>query len=459
MSARLQSRRTGVGAWRTRLSAGSATPAVLVLATYTFLLLSRLPELFPFLQPFRPILIMGVASIVLVAALPSSRLTLIFAAPEARAMLALFALAVAGIPTSVWPGGTFYFVIFGFSKTVLFFFLVLHAVRGLAELRYLVWAFVGAHAALEVGVLFLNVRERASVTGTYDPNDLAFVMVCALPMAVMLLVVERGWRRYLMAPVVVAGLLSIIMTKSRGGFVSLVVVGAIVLAKLPLRNPLIPVGVAVGGILVFSLFAPQSYWDRMATIGWGGGENTGEHTRELGQAGPGIDDKYESSGLSVRWKVWMTGIQIILANPFLGVGANSFSIAEGGQTFDGIGIWKAAHNSFIQLAAELGIPALVLFLYLLYRAIANYRRVIRIARDVPELRYHLWTAHGLEAGMYGYIVGGAALNHAYTFILYYLLAMSLVVKWVTLRDAARLREAVGHPVATGSKLPWWKAPR
>ena len=441
MSASLQSGVSRAADWTRGLVRSPATPAATALALYTFLLLSRLPELFTFIGVFRPMILVALLTVALAWILPRARMDAVLTAPESRAVLGIFGLALAGIPTSHWPGGSFNFVVVNFSKTVLFYFLVVYCVRGLMEIRYLVLASFGAMAALELGVLLFNATERVRITGTYDPNDLAAVIVCTLPMAVMLLLTERALR-YAVLPVVLLGLVTIIMTKSRGGFITLVVVSVIVLVKLPSRIPLLRTGLVIAGILVFSLFAPQAYWDRIATI-WGESE--------------AVQDGYVKEGFSPRWNLWMTGMRLMLENPILGVGASAFSVAESGQTF-GRGMY-AAHNSFTQIGAELGIFGLALFVYLLYRGIRNYRTVIRVARSVPQLRYYLWTAHGLEAGMYGYIVAGAALNHAYSAILYYLLAMSVVLRWQTLRERARLNGPEAGRQATAHSLPWWKAAR
>jgi O-antigen ligase len=446
--------RGAVRSWRD-LARGPVSPAALALAFYAFLLLSRLPELFAFIGLFRPIILLALVTIALAWALPQSRLPAVLAAPEARAVLAIFALALAGVATSYWPGGSFRYAVFNFSKTVLFFFLLLYCVRAFAELRNLLLAFVGSVGVLELGVLLFNVKERVRITGTYDPNDLAFVMVCALPMAIMLMLVERGALRYAMLPVVLLGLVTIIMTKSRGGFITLLVVGMIILAKLPSRIPLFRTGLLIGGVLVFSLFAPQSYWDRITTI-WGDEEEQTEERIEKPEE-PSQED-YLKGGFSPRWDIWMTGIRLMLENPLLGVGINAFALAEQGETF-GRGRWTAPHNSFTQIGAELGLVGLGLFVFLLYRGIRNCRTVIRQTRRVPQLQYHLWAAHGLETAIYGYIVAGAALNHAYSNIFYYLIAMSVVVKWAVLRDRARLQGLGPAPSEGAPGLPWWKAPR
>lgn len=435
---------------RALLARGFASPAVVALAIYTFLLISRLPELFPLIGLIRPIMLLTLLTVALAWALPLTQLGAVVAAPESRAALGMFILVLAGVPTSYWPSETFNFGVMFFPKTLLFFFLLLYCIRSLKELRCVVLAFVGSIAALELGVIFLNVKERARVTGSYDPNDLAFVMVCAIPVAVMLLQIERGLWRHAMIPVVMLGLVAIIMTKSRGGFISLLVVGAIILAKLPSRVWLGSLGLLIAAIVVFSVFAPQSYWDRVGSM-W----QDAEAREEVGA------DGYVKEGFSPRWRLWMRGIDLMLEHPFLGVGAGAFAIAEGGETFRDGG-WRGylgAHNSFIQVGAELGMLGIGLFVYLLYRTIRNYRMVIRTAGTRPHLRYHLWTAHGFETATYGYIIAGSALNQGFSAILYFLVGMSVVLKWRTLRDRAELDSGESRQPDAGGSVPWWKAPR
>jgi O-antigen ligase len=434
--------------WRALVTRNSASPAAGALAIYTLLLISRLPEMFPFIAIFRPMILLALVMVALAWALPRTGYHAVLAARESRAVLAMFLLAAASIPTSYWPGDSFRFVFFNFWKTLLFFFLLLYCIRTLSELRYLVMGFVGAIASLGGGVLFLNVQERARITGTYDPNDLAFVVVCALPVAVVLLLAERGFTRYAMIPIIMLGLVTIIATKSRGGFIALIVVGAIILGKLPARVRLLQTGLALGAVAVFLLLAPQAYWERVGSL-WSDAAATGESSQ----------DGYLNEGFSVRRRVWSTGIQMIFEHPILGVGAAAFAPAAVGRIGDNIG-YKGAHNSFIQVGAELGLLGLALLVYLLYRAIRNCRLVIRLARSVPELRYQMWIAHGLEAAIYGYIIGGAALNHGYSAILYYLIGTSVVLKWVTVRDRARSEgRSSPQPKRFAGSVPWWKAPR
>jgi O-antigen ligase len=407
---------------------------------YTLLLISRLPELVPGVQAIRPILLLALVVMGLAALLPTSRIARVLQAPETRAVFGMAVLAAASVPGGLWPGQSFSLLVFAFSKTVIFFLLILYCIRSQSEFRRFVWAPVAALGCLELAAFLAKAQGRIWITGTYDPNDLAFMVVSILPIAIALFPVARGTVRFILSGVIGLAFLTIIMTQSRGGFVSLLVVGALILAKVRSRVPLLRTGMVAAAILVFTLFAPASYWERMATI-WGGGQGT--------------VDTYARGGFSTaRWEMWKTGIGIMAEHPFLGVGMGNFPIAEGATHKHGQ--WWGAHNSFIQIGAELGIGGLALYVYLLYRTIRNCRTVNRRTRRDRSLQYQLAMAQGTEIAVYGYIVGVVGLNQAYSDILYLLVALSVLLKWLALspRSESPRQGATTTVVATAPL--WWR---
>ena len=122
--------------------------------------------------------------------------------------------------------------------------------------------------------------------------------------------------------------------------------------------------------------ASDQYWDQMSTIM--------------------SDADYNRTDESGRMQIWRRGIGYMLQNPILGVGPNNFQTAEGmlspfaeRQQF-GVGVrWNAAHNSFVQVGAELGIPGLILFLAIIATAFRSLRRSGRRASAA--------VAHGRKA--------------------------------------------------------------
>jgi O-antigen ligase len=131
-------------------------------------------------------------------------------------------------------------------------------------------------------------------------------------------------------------------------------------------------------------------------------------------------------------QIWKRGIGYMLANPLLGVGPNNFPTAEGTlsplaqrQQY-GIGVrWNAAHNSFVQIGAETGLPGLALFIAMIASGFAALRRA-----PAP-------LTPALTASLIGFVVGAFFLSLAYSEMLYTLLAFAVAMRKVT-SDAARV---------------------
>ena len=120
-------------------------------------------------------------------------------------------------------------------------------------------------------------------------------------------------------------------------------------------------------------------------------------------------------------------------DPVLGLGAANFPVAEGtispmaGRAEYSVGVrWGAAHNSFVQVGAELGIPGLVLFVGAIVTALLALRRVARSALRIgaAALRVSRF-AQSLMAALVGFAVGGFFLSLGYSDMLYTLLALAV----------------------------------
>jgi O-antigen ligase len=399
------------------------SPAAIALAIYTLVIIGRIPDFFPSL---RLALLTVVPTLALALLLPRSKGPGLLQSSEVRAVITLFVFAALTMPFSVWPGGSFGHIIDVYSKLVLFFLLLVHCIRSLSEARSIIWGVLGATFVLEISALLSGPQGRVYITGTYDSNDLASVMACTIPLAAFLSMEYRGVARYLARTTAILAVFIIISTESRGGFITLAVIGMILLFRIPSRSLLLRAAFILASLLLLGAIASDSYWQRMATI-WGGSVPEGALT------------DYDRGGIyEARWTLWMAGLQLILENPVMGVGAGTYDVAEG-LSHDGAGKWSTAHNSFIQIGAELGLLGLTLFIFLLYRAIRNCRMLIGRARRDSRLHSHLWLANGLEISLYGYIIAGFSLSHGYSYMLYFLLGMSVALKHLTTAlDSAEL---------------------
>jgi len=215
---------------------------------------------------------------------------------------------------------------------------------------------------------------------------------------------------------------------SRGGFLAFLAVVAFVLlafTTIAARSRL--VGLVVVLAVVFTT-ASDRYWTQMQTI-----------------LNP--DRDYNVMSDEVRLKVWERGLGYLADRPVFGVGISNFQVAEGTIAPKarlrerGLGVrWQAAHNSFIQVGAELGTPGLLLFIGLFATAFASLRRVARYAlRTEPPAREVSRLAQTLMAALVGFVVGAFFLSLAYTDMLYTLAALAVGLRKVASADDLRSR--------------------
>lgn len=73
----------------------------------------------------------------------------------------------------------------------------------------------------------------------------------------------------------------------------------------------------------------------------------------------------ESTSYLARGYIWNNAINMIALSPIFGYGTANVSLV-----YNSLGILSSAHNSFLQVALYGGVPALILFVVLIYRAVS-----------------------------------------------------------------------------------------
>jgi probable O-glycosylation ligase (exosortase A-associated) len=393
----------------------------------------RVHQLFGFLEPLHLTLVsagLGIAVYVHVGG-RERRLIHALRLRTTRIVLALTAWMALSIPGALWPGGAFHLFTDEFLKSVVLFVVLVGAVRDVGDVERLAFAYllsVGVYAAVVLSRFHLGAGEqwRLGSLYYYDANEFATVAVMSLPLGVYF-VVRQGplWQRLACAAAVMVLAVGIIWAGSRGGFLALIAVGGFLL----LRYRAIRVGwrIVTTALLavVFAATATDKYWESMRTI-----------------LAPQSD--YNVTDEAGRVKVWKRGMGYMLQHPVLGVGAGNFPTAEGtisplikaSPINKGVK-WSVAHNSFLQVGAELGIPGLLLFLSMLLSAFAALRAVQRSPHPVtPGERSSpsAQLAQTFAAALVGYIVGGFFLSLAYADMLIVLLALVVGLSKVTRPD-------------------------
>ena len=99
----------------------------------------------------------------------------------------------------------------------------------------------------------------------------------------------------------------------------------------------------------------------------------------LGKRIHSIIDLGETSNRQ-RILIWRASATSIARHPVLGVGFGNFPVVLS-QDISAAKAGSSAHNLYLQIAAELGIPALLVFLYFLYKLLRNISAAFQSERD------------------------------------------------------------------------------
>ncbi|MGH9797808.1 MAG: O-antigen ligase family protein, partial [Candidatus Polarisedimenticolia bacterium] len=392
---------------------------------FTFVLLVAPQTFLPSLQPVRLGLLTAAMAI---AGLLADRfvrgLPLLAMTRETWISLGLLGWALLTVPFSYWPGGSLEFLADTYLKTLVIFWLLPNVVATPERLRGVAWALTLMAAPLAAfGINEYRAGRFVEASGpvrrilsyvaplTQNPNDLALTLNLVLPLSLALLLESRRPApRLLLAGCVALSVMTVIVTFSRAGFVTLAVTLGLYLAR-QLGRPGRGWAAALLAVLILCApFLPAGYVERLGTI-------TDVHEDPTGSA-------------QERWGDMTAALRTILRSPVVGagIGMNILALNEVRGP-----LWKKVHNVYLEHAADLGLPGLALFLWLFgscLRAAAGVRRGTappgwsRPAH--PGSLFFL--AEGIEISLLGFAVAGLFHPVAYSFYFYYIAGLALAAR-------------------------------
>lgn len=244
-----------------------------------------------------------------------------------------------------------------------------------------------------------------------NATDFGAAMVVVFPFALYLTLSARPrWLRWISASGVLLFTLSVLRSGSRGAALALFCVFAVYWWQT--RHRLL-VGAAV-------LLAAVSFWIA-APPEW--------KTRFVSAS-----NYEEDATASSRLDFWKAGVAMCLENPVLGVGIQNFARnylhGEGGRLI-------VPHSIFIEAAAELGLPGIVILCVLLWTVLRRNRDTRRLARGQPDrVRFIRGMAYALDLSLVGFVVSGAFLTILYFPHLFMILCLTLTLHYIARREAA-----------------------
>jgi O-antigen ligase len=241
----------------------------------------------------------------------------------------------------------------------------------------------------------------------HDPNFYARILLIALPLGVVLaLVQEKRARRiaYFAASAAIAG--GILVTYSRGAMLALGMVIALLLLAMRVRARTLVAG-AVGVVLLLPLM-PGAVGKRLTT---------------LTSLVPGDEDPAGEAdeSVQVRTLYGLSAVKMFEANPFAGVGAGNFgrhydeyANVVGSTVYDYAppGEDRYPHSLYLQIASETGLLGLAAFFA---TAAAAFHSLWRSRKRLLERgeEAHALLAVGLAISLFAYLVASAVLHESY----------------------------------------------
>ncbi|MGD9562326.1 MAG: O-antigen ligase family protein [Pyrinomonadaceae bacterium] len=379
---------------------------------FTLVLYFRPYELIPALSGFDSIA--WIAAVATLAIYLPTQITVegsLTALPiEIKCILFMTAWALLTIPIAKDPALAWATFNDTFIKVVLIFIVMVNTLRTPLRIKALMWLGIGVGLMLSWQAVDLYMKGefhtegyRVSVDfgGMFgNPNDMSIHLVMFIPLAVALGAAARNLGAklffFISAVVMTAGSF---VTQSRGAFLGLVAVSAVLVWKMGRRQRLKATLIAGLVGVTTILLAPGNYGIRILSIFL-----------------PSLDPVGSSDQ---RTDLLWRSILVSLRNPW-GIGMGNFEI---------VGVYNlGTHNGFTQVSAELGLLAFAAYLIILLNPVRKLNLIEQqlIGRADPSWIYY--ASIGLQASIAGFIVSSFFSSVAYHWYVYYPVAYAIGVR-------------------------------
>jgi putative inorganic carbon (HCO3(-)) transporter len=327
-------------------------------------------------------------------------------APEVIYLIFLFGQLWLTVPFSpVWRGGAFQGVS-DFSKVVVIVLVMVLSVRTVLRLRYVILIQAASVAVLAAVSVWKGNYYQGRLSGfssTFsNPNDLALIIVVSLPLCLVFLFRSRSrLRKAAWAAGMLVMTYAVFRTSSRAGLISLIIAAGICLWEFAVKGRRRYLLVVVGVVgVVFMVFFGSGVMSRLGSAA----ESDNPEDAEAVSA----EEVSAAQSTALRRNLLIESLKVTAQHPLFGVGPGNFTVVSG---------WRVTHNSYTQMSSEGGVPALVLYVLILWHGFLNLRSTKRLAGTSVEVKM---LASGLRASLAAFVLGAFFASVAYQFFTYFL---------------------------------------
>jgi len=415
-------------------------------ALFTLLLYLRPNEMFP--ETFGTFPLVKIVGIVMLIAYLLSRLywsEKITVLPiELKMAFAIYLLGWLHTPFAIDPAGSIATLTDTYLKVLLVFMLMINLLGDRQRLVLIMKLIVVCGAVLAFGAIrdyatgnlrMMGVRIEGIVGGIFgNPNDLATSLDMIIPLALVLVMTQRGIWRFICLVSIPMMALAVALTFSRGGFLGLIIGSGLILWKLGEKNRARTVILSLLAVSVLAVAIPSKYSERLSTIV----EN----------------DKDKTGSANERKDVMYRALYTAVHHPVIGVGMSNFarySIHE-----------MVAHNSYFEIAAELGLAGLIFYLIMILAPLRSCQRIEQQTKPAPDQegrvdrspaglrRRELYLLSvALQATLYVYLLCSFFASIQYLWFVYYPIAYAVGLR--TIRQIEESQEAEAGATNSGRR--------
>lgn len=304
---------------------------------------------------------------------------------QGRCFVILYVMAAVSFFTKSLPMDWKLGPLMSYTSFLLLFVITLSVVDSLERLRWVLLVSIGSVAFASLYVLrewqkyhdlFRGFRP-GWVVG--DANYFSVSALLCLPLGFYFLLERRPrWEKLFCLSCTLVTLMAVTLAASRGGFLGLV--AALLFIVWRSRQRVRNLVLASALLVPLSLMAPSSPMDRFLN-----------------------PQRWDREATEARVALWNAGLRMVREHPLAGTGLGNFKplvgrYLEPGQQFENV-----AHNTYIEIAAEMGLPALLVFLGILVASFWTLERVrVRTQRYGPMSLHQ--AALGLQGGLVAFAV-------------------------------------------------------
>ena len=351
------------------------------------------------------------SSIALLGAAMEGRLLSTLGSKIGICMAALTALYAINIPLSSWKAGSFQTFTQDWLKSVTAFLIAGALVTNVRHCRTALNS-IGFGSGM--GAVLVNwkghIADGRLVMGRgsfANSNEIAFDILLGLPFLTLIVLDGKSGKlkRLLAFCLIGNSVFTLLRTGSRTGLIGFAVLCFLLFLRTSIAGKAAMAFVAIVFLMSVMTVFPNSLKQRYLSIILG--SDVKEQAQTNAEARQ-LDEAVSSS--AARRQLIVNAIKVSISHPIFGVGIGQFgTYMSGVERLEGRQSgWQGTHNTYLQISSEAGVPALLLFLTMMWLSFKSLRRLYKradlIATPTPESREIANVAFALDASLVAYAV-------------------------------------------------------